>query len=93
MDVERVEREFGGVMRFRSVNDGEVIVDDDEDGDHRGERDGEKKGEVVDRGGNMDVDVLGEEEEEVPEHEKIRTENNKRIAAYVTRCLRLGLVD
>lgn len=96
MDVERIEREFGEVMRFRSGEDGEVVVvdnDDEEDGGHRGERDGEKKGEVVDRDGDMDVDVLGEEEEEVPEHEKIRTENNKRIAAYVTRCLRLGLVE
>lgn len=84
IDIERVEADFGAVLKFGIGIDGEVevVVDDDNDGDG-----GEGNGDEGER------NVLGEEEEEVPEHEKLRTENNKRIAAYVTRCLILGLVE
>lgn len=79
VDVERVERDFG---RFCDLS-----ARKDEKG-QGGSGNGSGSG-----GGDRNVDVLGEEEEEVPEHERVRTENNKRIAAYVTRYLRMGLAE
>lgn len=39
------------------------------------------------------MDVLGDNEEELPEHGKLKTENDKRITAHVMRNLGLGLVE
>lgn len=39
------------------------------------------------------MDVLGDNEEEVPEHGKLKTENYKRITAHVMRNMGLSLPE